>query len=80
MKKNIKISFLLYILLTGSISFAQEEVVEDAAKAAQNPLANMISVPFQNNTDFGIGTYDKTANITNIQPILPVILGEKDGY
>lgn len=77
MKSIINISILIYILLTGSIIYAQEEEVEDAAKAAQNPLANVISMPFQNNTDFGIGTYDKTANVTNIQPILPVTLGEK---
>jgi hypothetical protein len=46
------------------------------AKEAQNPLANVISLPLQNNTDFGIGTYDKSANTLNIQPIIPVSLGK----
>ncbi len=56
-------------------SFAQEEE-PDAAKAAQNPLANVISMPFQNNTDFGIGTDGQTGNTVNIQPILPLTLGK----
>ena len=78
MKTNLKISILICILLTGSLTYAQEEEIEDPAKAAQNPLANVISMPFQNNTDFGIGIYDKTANVTNIQPVVPVTLGEKE--
>ena len=38
----------------------------DLAKQSQNPIANMISLPFQNNTSFGIGPYDRTQNVTNI--------------
>ncbi len=78
LKTFLKLSFLIYILLISGSIFAQEEVVEakDAAKDAQNPLANIISMPFQNNTDFGIGPYDQTANVTNIQPILPVTISE----
>ena len=56
------------------LSFAQEEV--DPAKAAQNPLANMYSLPLQNNMNFGIGDYSKTANTLNIQPVIPVTLSE----
>lgn len=48
---------------------------EDVAKEAQNPLANVISLPFQNNTSFGYGDYNKTGNTLNIQPILPGSLG-----
>jgi len=57
--------------------FAQE--TEDVAKAAQNPLANVISMPLQNNNDFGIGDYDKSSHVVNIQPILPVKLS-KSGW
>jgi len=41
----------------------------DLAKAAQNPIAAMISLPFQNNTDFGIGLDDEVKNTLNIQPV-----------
>ena len=34
---------------------AQESGGADVAKQAQNPLANIISLPFQSNTDFGLG-------------------------
>lgn len=46
------------------------------AAAAQNPIAAMISLPFQNNTYFGLGpNHDQTANILNIQPVIPFSLG-----
>jgi hypothetical protein len=44
---------------------------EDLAKAAQNPIGNLISVPFQNNTNFGVGPEGGTQNILNIQPVIP---------
>jgi hypothetical protein len=47
---------------------------EDLAKAAQNPLASLISVPFQNNTNFNVGPLDGTQNILNIQPVVPFSL------
>ncbi|HSM82629.1 MAG TPA: hypothetical protein VLS96_13135 [Nodosilinea sp.] len=46
------------------------------AAAAQNPIANLISVPFQNNTNFGVGPDNRTQNILNIQPVVPVPLSE----
>jgi hypothetical protein len=37
----------------------------------------MISLPFQNNTFFGAGAnHDKTANVLNIQPVLPFNFGD----
>ena len=32
----------------------------------------MISVPLQNNSNFGIGPYDRIQNVLNIQPVIPV--------
>jgi len=52
---------------------------EDAkalAKAAQNPIASMISLPLQNNINTGIGPNDETQNILNIQPVYPFALNE----
>ena len=42
----------------------------DLAKAAQNPLASMISLPFQNNTNINMGPNDRTQNVLNIQPVI----------
>jgi hypothetical protein len=47
------------------------------AKATQNPVASLISVPLQNNSNFGIGPYNRTGDIFNIQPVIPVKLSDK---
>ena len=47
---------------------------EALAKAAQNPIANMISLPLQNNVNLNIGSNDSTQNILNIQPVYPFSL------
>ncbi len=36
---------------------------QDLAKKSQNPVGNLISVPFQNNTSFSEGPEDGTVNI-----------------
>jgi hypothetical protein len=51
--------------------------VADLAAAAQNPIANLISLPFQNNTNFGVGpNNDRTQNVLNIQPVVPIPLSD----
>jgi hypothetical protein len=50
---------------------------EELAKLAQNPIANLISVPFQNNTNFNYGPEDGTQNILNIQPVIPITLSKE---
>jgi len=65
------------IIFSTSIAWAQEGEDEDLAMKAQNPLADIVSMPFQNNTDFGIGDFDRTSNVLNIQPIYPVQLGKE---
>lgn len=63
--------------LFATMARAQGEQGTDPAKKAQNPLADIISMPLQWNTDFGIGENDRTGSTLNIQPIYPVGLGDK---
>lgn len=65
----------LALLLLPSPSWAQDSATE-LSKEAANPLADLISIPFQNNTDFGLGDYDRTRNILNIQPVIPLASGK----
>ncbi len=53
---------------------ADEEEKEALAKATQNPVADLISVPFQDNLNFGVGPIDQKQNILNIQPVIPIEL------
>ncbi len=48
----------------------------DLAKKLQNPISDLISVPFQNNTNFNYGPHNGTQNILNIQPVVPIHLNE----
>ena len=45
-------------------------------KAAQNPVASLISVPVQNNNNFGVGPDGRIQDILNIQPVIPVKVSE----
>ena len=49
----------------------------ELAKKTQNPIADLISLPFQNNLNFGYGAKDapessSTQYVLNIQPVVPV--------
>jgi len=74
---------LSIVLIRGQMLCAQETAQEAAdrtlklAQAAQNPVANMISVPFQNNFNFGMGEEDKMGWTLNIQPVIPMTLNNK---
>ena len=59
-------------LFAAGTAQAQKQSDTELAKATQNPVANLISLPFQNNTNFGVGPDDDTQNILNIQPVWPV--------
>ena len=49
----------------------------DLAKATQNPVASLISVPIQNFTDFDIGPFNRNRNtVIQFQPVIPLQLGE----
>ena len=53
-----------------------QERAADLAKKLANPVARLISVPFQNNTDIGIGSLNGTRNIINIQPVIPISISK----
>ena len=56
---------------------AVEDQPGDLQKATQNPISSLISVPLQNNSNFGVGPLDRTQNVLNIQPVIPVQVSEK---
>jgi hypothetical protein len=46
-------------------------------KETQNPVASLISVPVQNNNNFNVGPYNRTQDILNIQPVIPIKLNDQ---
>jgi hypothetical protein len=69
-------STLCGVLLAASSPSRADGDVSDQAKEAQNPIANLISVPLQNNTNLNVGPERGTLNVLNVQPIIPVSLGQ----
>ena len=74
-------SLLLALILSSTITAGRwahaQQSTEALAAAAQNPVAAMYSLPLQNNTYFSAGpNHDKTANVLNIQPVLPFTYGD----
>lgn len=67
---------LTILIFTTCITYGQDVSNSDLAKQAQNPVANLISLPLQNNTNFSIGPDDETQNILNIQPVWPVSIND----
>jgi hypothetical protein len=64
-------TFCAAILVTAAPARA-EMSAEELAKLAQNPVGNLISVPFQNNTNLNVGPEKGTQNVLNIQPVYPI--------
>ena len=51
------------VMLLAALTANAEMSAEELAKLAQNPVGNLISVPFQNNTNFNVGPLSGTQNI-----------------
>ena len=56
---------------------SEEAQAEALQKAVQNPVASLISVPLQNNANFGIGPFNRTQDVLEIEPVIPVKLTKK---
>jgi len=69
---------LFAALLTLAAAFGPLPVLADReqafAKQSQNPVVDVVSLPFENNILFGIGPSDSHAYLLNLKPVCPVRL------
>jgi hypothetical protein len=65
---------LALILIAAPLRAEDDETA--LAKKTQNPVADLISVPFQNNTNYGYGPHHNVQNVCNIQPVIPIKLND----
>ncbi len=78
MYRSFYIRLLVLICITGvfnSALFAQPvSSSEELAKESENPVAKLISVPFNSNFNFGYGDPESTQYILDIKPVIPFSL------
>lgn len=55
-------------------ALAQTNIEDDLAQKLSNPVAALISVPIQNNIDYGIGQLKGSRYTLNVQPVIPFSL------
>ena len=74
----------LSVLSSGAAAQSSPEPSSDAesasatelAKKLQNPVGDLYSFPFQNNTNFNYGPNKGTQDILNVQPVIPIHINE----
>jgi hypothetical protein len=74
-RSSTYLGFLGLALATPALLLAQKPAEDEAtrlAKATQNPVADLVSLPFQFNFNTGGGLDDQTFFNLNFQPVMPV--------
>ena len=70
----LAVSLLLVGVQREPLLAAEQQSAEELAKKVQNPVADLISVPLQNNFNFNVGPEDDLQYVLNVQPVIPIKL------
>jgi hypothetical protein len=72
--KKLVTTLAFITLIVGMLNAQQSQ--EELSEAAANPLADLISIPFQNNLNMNYGEFNRNVNVLNIQPVVPLAGGK----
>ncbi len=67
---------LLVTIMFSFFSVTAQQTQEELSAAVANPLADLMSFPFQNNLNMNYGEHDRNLNVLNIQPVIPLLGGK----
>jgi hypothetical protein len=70
MSRHVILAVLLVVVPIGAQS--QERATSEVAKASQNPLSPMISLPLQSSFNYGTGIPERLQYVLDVQPVVPV--------
>lgn len=73
----------LFVFLVSTVQAADDNKADlhtnetELAKKVQNPISDLVSIPFQNNIYFGYGSRKNAQYLLNIQPVVPLSLNKE---
>lgn len=73
----VAIAVISFFCTCGADAQENSDAAADLAKKLQNPIADLISLPVQNNWDFGIGPNQAHRYTANIQPVIPFSISDE---
>ena len=82
--RGILILALVALLPNSALAYEGDGIIEEGEdetaelqRAVQNPGANRISLPFQNNTGYNVGPRERTQHVQHHQPGSPIATKEE---
>ena len=75
-RRSFELAKLIMCLWAFSAAF-ECQAQEDAGKQSQNPIADLATLPIQNNWSFGVGPDDRTQFMSLVQPVIPLELSDR---
>ena len=68
--------FISFIILFFNEPIFADDVATELAKKSENPVEKMVTIPFNNNINYGYGPKNNTQYVLDIKPVIPFKLSD----